>query len=105
MRSAPAAPEVRVQDGRVRGDLAALDQVDHARHRLPLVHRIGEHALEAGGEADRVERVRVGDPVGAGVVAVVEDDLVVAQLAADADQLRGPAGDPGDLVPGLLRPR
>jgi hypothetical protein len=36
------------------------------------------------------------------VVAVVEEDLVVAQVAPEADRLRREARDPGDLCPGLV---
>src|SRR3954466_3731189 len=96
---------MRVEDGRVAVDLAARDEVDQAGHRLPLVDRVGDHALEAAGAPDRLERRLVGDPVRAGVVTLVEDDLVVAQLAADVDHLRRPAGDARDLGAGLGRRR
>src|SRR5262249_17751535 len=84
------------------GDLPARHEVDEARHRLPLVHGVGDHALEAARQADRLERALVGDAVGAGVVPVVENDLGVAQLAPDVDQVGCATRDARHLLEGLL---
>src|SRR3954454_20200467 len=72
--------EVRVEHRRVARDLAARDEVDHSGHRLPLVDGVGDHALEAAGEPDRLERLLVRDAVRTRVVALVEEDLVVVQV-------------------------
>src|SRR4051794_23797916 len=80
------AAEVGVEHVGVRRNLAAPDQVDQAGHRLPLVDRVGDHPLESSGQAHRVERAFVRDPVCAGVVAIVEHDLVIAKLASEPDQ-------------------
>ena len=74
-----------------------------SREGLALVDRVGDHRFQRGAEAHRVERALIGDPVGAGVEAVVEDDLLVGDLALDADEFRGRARDASDLLPGLGR--
>src|SRR6185369_14804868 len=79
--------EVGVENRRGALDLATSDEIDEPRHRLSLVDRVRDHALEASGEAHRVERGGVRDAVGSGMVSVVEDDLVLAQVAPDADGL------------------
>ncbi len=77
-------------------------QVDEAGHRLPLVDRVDDHALEAAGEPDGVERRLHGDAVEVAGPALEHGDLVVAQVAPEADELGGVPGDPGDLVAGLV---
>src|SRR5205823_12682401 len=72
------------------------------RHRLSLVHRIREHALQTSAEPDSVDRLRVGDSIGPGVPAVEEDDLVLGQLPSETDCLRRAPCDSGDLVARLL---
>src|ERR1700722_9971514 len=47
------AAEMGVEGFRARGEIAFGDEVDQALHRSSLVDRIGDHALEPGGEADR----------------------------------------------------
>src|SRR5829696_2076206 len=80
------APQVRIEDGGVRADLAAADQVDQGRHRLPLVHRVGDHPLRAGGQPHRVHSGLIRDAVGAGVVALVQ---LHGQLDARVEADRG----------------
>ena len=63
----------------------SIADVDHAGKALAFVHRVGDHPFETRAGADRVERVRVRDAVGARVVAVVEDDVLALQLPLDAD--------------------
>ena len=91
-----------VEHPRAGLDPAGLDEVDQRGHRLSLVDRVGEHAFEARAKPDRVDRLRVRDAVGAGVPLLEQDDLVVAELAAERDRLGGAARDAGDLLPGLL---
>ena len=79
----------RAVDAFMARDLAARHHVDQPRHRLPLVHRVGDHPLEAAGQADRLQRLLVRDAVRAGVVALVEHDLVVAQVARIARHTAG----------------
>src|SRR5437763_7395551 len=76
--------EVRVKHSRVARYLAAGDEVDHASHRLPLVDRVRDHPLEPPGETDRLERRFVRNPIRAAVIAIVEDDLVVTQIASQS---------------------
>ena len=85
-------------------DLPARHEVDEPGHRLPLVDRVRDHPLEPRDEPHRLERPGSRDPVRALVVPVVEDDLVLAQVALQPDGRGGPAGDPGDLGPRLGRP-
>src|SRR5262245_9051464 len=73
-----------------------------ARHRLPLVHGIRQHALEARGEPDRLQRPVIRDAVDPGVVPVVEEDLAVEELATHADELGRPARDAAHLLERLL---
>ena len=61
------AAEVGVERLRTGRDAAVADEVDQRRHRLSLVHRIGEHPLEPRAEADRLDRLCIRDAVGAGV--------------------------------------
>src|SRR5437763_2390235 len=89
--------EVRVEHIRVARYLSPRDEVDQARHRLPLIHGVGDHPLEPPGETYRFKGRCVWDSVRAGVVAIVEDDLVVAQLASEPDQLGRVARDTRDL--------
>ena len=49
------AAEVGVEDVGGAGDLAAADEVDQARHRLPLVDGVDDHALKLAAEPDRVD--------------------------------------------------
>ena len=70
---------MRVEHPRAGLDPAVAHEVDQRRHRLSLVDRVGQHPLEPGAEADRLDRLRVGDAVGAGVPLVEEHDLVVAR--------------------------
>ncbi len=97
--------EVRVQHPRARFDPAGADEVDQRRHRLPLVDRVGDHALEPGAEPDRVDRLPVRNPVRAGVPLVEQHDLVVAQLSIEPDRRRGATRDPRDLIPRLRNGR
>ena len=78
-------------------DLPARHEVDEPGHRLPLVDRVRDHPLEPGDEPHRVERPGARDPVRALVVAVVEHDLVGAQVPLEPDGCSRAAGDPGDL--------
>src|SRR5579859_3411466 len=77
-RGLPA--EVGVEHGGVGWYLSATHQIDEARHGLALVDRVGDHALRARGEPHRVEGGAVGDAVDAGVVTLVEEDVVGGQL-------------------------
>src|SRR6478672_12825968 len=45
--------QVGVEHGGVRADLAGTHEVDQARHRLALVHRVDDHPLQAAAEPDR----------------------------------------------------
>jgi len=99
------AAQMGIEHGSVLRDLAASGQVDQPRHRLPLVDGVGDHSLQPGGEPDRVERPLVGDAVGAGVVALVEDELVAAELTADLDQRGSRLRDPRHLLERLARLR
>jgi hypothetical protein len=92
-----------IEHGGVGTYLPAADQVDEGGHGLALVDRIGDHALGARGEPHRVEGRAVRDAVAAGVVALVEVDVVVGQLPLDADELGGLPCDAADLVAGLCR--
>lgn len=74
-----------------------------ACHRLALVDGVRDHTLQASGQAYRFERPLVGDTVGAGVVTVVENDLLLAKVPVKTDQPRGVACDAGDLLAGLCR--
>ena len=96
------AAQVRVQHARPRLDPTVADEIDERRHRLSLVHRIGEHPFEAGTEPDCLDRLSVGDPIGAGVPLIEQDDLAVGERATEADRLGGSAGNPRDLIPCLL---
>src|SRR3984893_10257754 len=93
--------QVRVQHLRAGLDLASRHHVDHRGERLSFVDRVGEHSLETGSELDRVDGTLVRDPVGSGVVAVVKDDLVLAEVSADVDEGCGLASDSRYLIPGL----
>src|SRR5438067_4327113 len=95
------AAEVGVEDARPRLDPAGAHQVDQRRHRLPLVNRVGQDALEASAEPDRLDRLRVRNAVRPRVPLVEEDDLAVLELASEADRVGGNPRDPGDLVPRL----
>src|SRR3569833_2079982 len=97
--------EVRVQDAGTGRDAAVLHEVDERRHRLPFVDRVGEHPLEPRAEADRLDRLLVRDAARAGMPLVEQDELLVAQLAAEADRRRGAARDPRDLLPRLQHGR
>src|SRR5713101_459078 len=94
-----------IEDARAWLEAAVADEVDERRHRLPLVDRVGEHAFEPSAEADRVDRLRIRDAVRPCVPLVEEHDLLVLQLAAEADGLRGAPRDARDLIPGLLHGR
>ena len=78
-----------------------IREVDEARHRFALVHGVRDHPLEAPHESHRIERRLVRDAVDPGVVALVELDLVIAEVALEPDQGGGPAGDPADLLSSL----
>jgi hypothetical protein len=56
------------------------------------------------GEPHRIEGGVVGDAVGARVVALVQLDLPVVNLALQADEPGGVTRDTGDLVAGLSWP-
>src|SRR5581483_8164198 len=71
--------EVRVEDVRARVDLASADEVDHRGEALPLVHRVGDHRLEARAGAHRLERALVRDPVRACVEPVTEQTITVSK--------------------------
>ena len=96
------AAEVREQHVRVGRDVAGRHQVDQARHRLALVDRVEDHALEARSEPHRLVGRLDGDAVVVTRPALEHRDLVVAQLASDPDELGGVPGDAGDLVAGLV---
>src|SRR6516165_7324758 len=82
-------------------DFAAADQVDQPGHGLALVDRVGDHPFGAGGQPHRVQGGVVGDAVGARVVALVQLDLLIAQLALQPDEPGGVTCDPRDLVAGF----
>src|ERR1700728_339378 len=98
-RGLPA--EMGVEHGGVGRYLPAADQVDEGGHGLALVDRVGDHALGPRGEPHRVEGGGVRDAVDAGVVALVELDVVVRQLPLDSDEARGLPCDAADLLAGL----
>lgn len=52
-----------------------------------MIDAVGDRRLEAGRGPAGVERQLVGSAIDAGGVALVEDDLVVANLAPDADRV------------------
>src|SRR5689334_7423981 len=85
-------------------DFAAVDHVDEPGHGFALIDRVGDHAFSAGGEPHRIEGGVVGDAVGARVVALVQLDLLVVNLALQADEPGGVTRDTGDLVAGLRWP-
>src|SRR5689334_2617656 len=85
-------------------DFAAADHVDEPGHGFALVDRVGNHAFGAGGEPHRIEGGIIGDAVGACVVALVQLDLLIAQLTLQADEPGGVTRDTGDLTAGFSRP-
>ena len=91
-RRRPTAPAGRRGGRRAPVEPAGIspraDHADQPGHRLALVDRVGEHALRARGELDRLDRLLVGDAVGRAFVAGDERDLVGAQIAVDADRAR-----------------
>jgi hypothetical protein len=95
---------VRVQHSGVLGDPAGPHQVDEPGHRLSLVHRVDDHAFQAPGRPDRVQRRLHRDAVVVPGPALEHGDLVVPQLPAQADELGGVPGDLLDLSPGLPDP-
>src|SRR5665213_2323158 len=88
--------EVREEDVGVLFDLVTLDHVDEAGERLALVHRVGDHGFQGGTQPHRLERALVGDTVGAGVIARIEDDLLVVDLAPYFNEGRGVAREIDD---------
>src|SRR5580693_2004014 len=84
--------QMGVQHGGVRTDPAGADQVDEPGHRLALVHRVDDHALQAAGKPDRVQRGAHRDAVVVPGPARQHGDLVVPQVAAQADELGGIPG-------------
>src|SRR5581483_7009830 len=87
---------------RARSDAPGAHEVDQRRHRLPLVHRVGDHTLEPRAEPDRVDRLRVRDAVRACVPLVEQDHVVSIELATQTDRLAGAARDAKDLRVRLL---
>src|SRR5690606_32571333 len=97
------ATEVGVEHVLAAADLAPVDQVDQPGHRLPLVHRVGDHALGARGQSHGFHRGVVGNAVDPGVVAPVGHDLLVAEIGLPPDAVGGVAGDAADLLARLRR--
>lgn len=52
-------------------DFAVRDEVDHASHRLAFVDGIRDHPLQASAQAYCLQRPRVGNTIGAGMVAII----------------------------------
>ncbi len=70
-----------IRPERTRSISAAID--------FPFINRIREDSLEPSAQAYRLDRLRIRNPVRAGVPLVEQDNLVVAQLAAEADCIGG----------------
>ena len=99
------AAEVGIEHGGVLADVAGRDQVDQPGHRLPLVDGVDDHALEPAGELDGVDRRLDRDAVPVTGPALEHGDLVVAQVASEADQVGCVARDPAHLGAGLVEGR
>ena len=85
------------------GKIALPHEVDHPLHGFPLVDGIGHHPFQAGGEADRLVRLRRGHAVvGIGVV-LEQNKIVVGDGAAQCHEIRRVLGDIHDLGAGLCR--
>src|SRR5690606_20109961 len=95
------AAEVGEEDVRVLGDVAVPYEVDEAGHGFALVDGVEDDPFEAAGEADGVDGRLHGDAVEVSRPPFQQGDLVVAQVAADADELGGGAGDLLHLGPRL----
>src|SRR5689334_4331945 len=84
--------------------VGGADHVDGPGNGFALIGRIGNHAFGAGGEPHRIEGGIIGDAVGARVVALVQLDLLIAQLTLHADEPGGVTRDTGDLTASFSRP-
>src|SRR6266508_847300 len=97
--------QVGVEDGGILRDLARADQVDQSSHGLPLVDGVDDHALERAAQPDGFDRRLDRDAVEVPSPTLEDGDLVVSQIPAELDELACAAGDPSNLVAGLLQRR
>ena len=96
------AAKVSVKHGGVPADLAAGGQADQASHGLSLIDGVEDDALQSAQQPDRVESRLVRDAVIVAGPAGQDGDLLLAQVAAEPDELCRVAGDLLDLGAGLL---
>src|SRR3972149_4796231 len=90
-----------VEDARAFDDASAPHEIDERGHRFSFVDGIGEHSFEAGAEADRLDRLLVGDAVAASVPLVPKNDLPAPALPPR----RPPPPPPAPPPPATLRGR
>ena len=88
---------------RSSGNLALLNQVDHALHGFALVDRVGDHRLGLCGKPDGVVCLFRGNTIrGVGVVRI-DHDLVVTNRAAKFHKGGRVVDDLANLCTGLVK--